>query len=114
MTNILLKIHYNKITENYTCETSDLLVEHFSNFAKKCKKSEDDFIFLYRGSVINYKNPATNAKIKISDTIFGNSQTKQFNIFAVLITSPPSSEGEKKETLTEQNEINSETGSNYR
>ena len=114
MTNILLKIHYNKITENYTCETSDLLVEHFSNFAKKCKKSEDDFIFLYRGSVINYKNPATNAKIKISDTIFGNSQTKQFNIFAVLITSPPSSEGEKKETLTEQNEINSETGSNYK
>ena len=114
MTNILLKIHYNKISENYTCETNDLLVEPFSNFAKKCKKSEDDFIFLYRGSVINYKNPATNVKIKISDTIFGNSQSKQFNIFAVLITSPPSSEEEKKDTYSEQNEIQSDVASNYR
>ena len=114
MTNILLKIHYNKITENYTCEKSDLLHEHFSNFAKKCQKKEDDFIFLYKGSVVNYINPATNAKIKISDTIFGNSQSKQFNIFAVLITSPPSSKEQKNDNYTEQNEIQSDTASNYR
>ena len=113
MNNIHLQIHYNKISENYPCEPSDLLVEHFSNFAKKFKKSEDDFIFLYRGSVVNYKNPATNAKIKINDTIFGNSQSKLFNIFAILITSPPSSEEEKKDTSPEQNEIQSKEESNY-
>ena len=115
MTNILLKIHYNKAIENYTCETSDLLVEHFSNFANKYKKNEGDFIFLYKGSVIYYKNPATSAKIKISDTIFGNSQSKQFNIFAVLITSPIStSEKEKNDTYPEQNDLQSDTASNYR
>ena len=114
MTNILLKIHYNKITEDYSCETGDLLIEHFSNFAKKCKKSENDFIFLYKGSVVNYINPATGAKIKISDTIFGNSDKKKFNIFAVFISTTSSSEEEQKESVVEQSDIKSEQTSVYR
>ena len=48
--------------------------------------------------------------------IFGNSLSKQFNIFHILITSSLSSEKEKKkETFTEQNEISdSEMRSNYK
>ena len=112
MTNILLKIHYNKITEDYSCEKNDLLLEHFSNFAKKCKKNENDFIFLYKGSVVNYINPATGSKIKISDTIFGNSNSRKFNIFAVLISTSSSSEEEQKESLVEQSDFHSDMKSN--
>ena len=102
MTNILLKIHYQKITEDYSCETTDLLIKHFSNFAKKWGQNENDFIFLYKGSVINYINPSTGAKIKISDTIFGNSKSKQFNIFAVLISSSFSLSSSEVEKIMEK------------
>ena len=105
MASILLNIHYKGDTVKKACEANDNLKEHFSSFAMQYKEKLEDFIFFYKGTIVNYKN-SDNENIKISDTIFGNSKSKQFNIFAVLMTEKSSSsEEEYKETRQDQNQI---------
>ena len=68
-----------------------------TKFAESKKKNINDFVFYFEDTPINYEND-----IKIKDSIFGNKDSKVFNISAILKDNKI--ENEKEEVKEESNE----------
>ena len=93
------KIHYEKgeppISLSYQADT--LIEDIFKEFSRKVKKKLEDLVFYYKGSQIKYGKSE-----KINKSVF-KAGDKDFNIFAVSLTTMFSKKvKEKEEDLQEE------------
>ena len=94
-------IFYNKEKKEYSNDMDDLVKETLNKFVKSYKSQLKDFIFYYKGTLLNEKH----YKSRIKDSIFGNKKNDEnINLIAIKIT-PGEAEEEKSEERA-QKEIN--------
>ena len=98
MDEIIFNIHYNKNKVPIPHKKGESLEIPFKNFANTQKMRLDDFVFLYKTSIINYKSSRSGSK-DLNYLFFSNKEKKSFSIFAYLIKPT-----EKKKNIVQQKE----------
>ena len=98
MSSITIKIHYNKKVINSSCSVSDSLEDSLKEFTNAENKKLDDFVFYYKGSLIQ-----NNSSLGLNDIFQITESNSTFNIFAYLISMNKTIEKEK--SSIEKNEI---------
>ena len=75
-------IFYNKEKKEYSNDMDDLVKETLNKFVKSYKSQLKDFIFYYKGTLLNEKH----YKSRIKDSIFGNKKNDEnINLIAIKI-----------------------------
>jgi len=98
MSSITIKIHYNKKVINSSCSVGDSLEDSLKEFTNAENKKLDDFVFYYKGSLIQ-----NNSSLGLNDIFQITESNSTFNIFAYLISMNKTIE--KETSSIEKNEI---------
>ena len=96
MDEIIFNIHYNKNKVQIPHKKGESLEIPFKNFANTQKTRLEDFVFLYKTSIINYKSSRAGSK-DLNNFFFSNKEKKSFNIYAYLVKPT-----EKKKNIVQQ------------
>ena len=103
---IIFNIYYNKKKNPIAHQNGESIINPLKTFSNIQKKKLEDFAFLYKGSLIYYKDE----RIKdINNLFFSNAEKKIYNIFAILLESKEKkndlAQKTKEESSSEQNRI---------
>ena len=109
---IIFNIYYNKKKNPITHQNGESIINPLKTFSNIQKKKLEDFAFLYKGSLIYYKDE----RIKdINNLFFSNAEKKIYNIFAILLESKEKkndlAQKTKEKSSSEQNQIQNQNQS---
>ncbi len=96
MSDLIFQFRFNGATKDIPCQFDEIVNEPLSKFAKFEKKNLQDFAFYYKSSLIK----DSEYKIRINDSIFGESKSKKFVIFATHLRLEESKEKKTEEKNT--------------
>ena len=103
MDEIILEIHFNKKKMKIPHTKGESLEIPFRHFTDSQKMKLENFVFLYKTSIINYKSAKSSSK-DMNNFFFKDKEQNSFRIFAYLIDS----EENKKNAWQQSEELNLE------